>query len=404
MKNDKNLLFVTEESINGVFTVINSLIESWPEKEHQGTTIYLLSNKGHWGKDQLLEMSKRRSFIILDCPIYTASDLNNKIKNFNKPSKLIMKAAFKIFLPVYSIWAIPKLMYLLKSSNITSIYSHNGGHPGGFLPRAAIYAGKLSFIKNVFLIIHNYPAPRKIWMYSYLRDKLISFCSTRIISVSHAVAKSLTTSCRFSQSIQVIHNGISSEKKSIDLKITQQPIWFGSKNVIGFIGELVERKGIHILIEALSQTRLDYKLVIYGVGDKNYTEKLKELVVKNDMQKKVFFEGYNQYAPHYLKDFTLLALPSIAFESLPMTILEAMKHSKAVICSNVGGTTEMVDNNVTGIVVAPGEVLDLKEAIERLLSNPKLTTDMGNRGFIKFNDCFNVIQVAQKYNNLNMDL
>ena len=402
MNKDKNLLFVTEESINGVFTVINSLIESWPEKENQGTTIYLLSNKGHWGKSQLLEMSKSKSFSILDCPIYTASDLNNKIKNFNKASKLIMKAAFKIFLPFYSIWAIPKLMYLLKSRNITSIYSHNGGHPGGFLPRAAIYAGKLSFIKNVFLIIHNYPAPRKIWIYSYLRDKLIAFCSSKIISVSYAVSKSLTTSCYFSKDIQIIHNGIPVEKKSIDLKISQQPRWIGSKNIIGFIGELVERKGIHILIEALSQISLDYKLVIYGVGDENYTKKLKELVIRKKMKNKVFFEGYNQYAPHYLKDFTLLALPSIAFESLPMTILEAMKHSKAVVCSDVGGTTEMVDNNLTGIVVKPGEILDLKNAIEKLLSNPKLTMDMGNRGFIKFNNSFNVIQVAQKYNNLNL--
>ena len=80
-----------------------------------------------------------------------------------------------------------------------------------------------------------------------------------------------------------------------------------------------------------------------------------------------------------LEQASCLALPSYG-EGLPLVILEAMAAGKPVVATTVGGIPEVARDGVEGLLVAPGDVDALEEALDRLLSDRGLRTSLGARG------------------------
>jgi glycosyltransferase involved in cell wall biosynthesis len=83
-----------------------------------------------------------------------------------------------------------------------------------------------------------------------------------------------------------------------------------------------------------------------------------------------------------------------------MVILEAMKHSKPVICSNFGGMKEIVENKVTGLVVPSGDSISLAIALKKLLKNRNLRIKMGKSGYQRLNNQFRANQMAREYDKI----
>jgi glycosyltransferase involved in cell wall biosynthesis len=61
-------------------------------------------------------------------------------------------------------------------------------------------------------------------------------------------------------------------------------------------------------------------------------------------------------------------------------VIEAMAYGVAAIVTDVGGSPELVENEVSGIVVRPGDAAALAQAVLRLQQNPDLTRELGRRG------------------------
>ena len=74
----------------------------------------------------------------------------------------------------------------------------------------------------------------------------------------------------------------------------------------------------------------------------------------------------------------LFVLPSLT-EALPTVIAEAMAAGLPVVATDVGGTSEMVDER-TGIVVEPGDADRLAAAVSTLLAQPSEAASLGNAG------------------------
>jgi glycosyltransferase involved in cell wall biosynthesis len=70
-------------------------------------------------------------------------------------------------------------------------------------------------------------------------------------------------------------------------------------------------------------------------------------------------------------------LPSECYENFPMSALEAFSLGKPVIGSNLGGITEIIDDNINGLLFTPGDRDDLAKKIANLLDNPDKTREMG---------------------------
>ena len=83
-----------------------------------------------------------------------------------------------------------------------------------------------------------------------------------------------------------------------------------------------------------------------------------------------------------------------------MVILEAMKHKKAVICTDHGGMKEVVEDGVTGLVVPSGDEIFLAQAITKLLLNPNIGSEMGKAGYQRLNRLFTSDIMAAHYDSL----
>lgn len=127
-----------------------------------------------------------------------------------------------------------------------------------------------------------------------------------------------------------------------------------------YVGRLSEEKGIEELVEAAA----GLPLVVVGDGP------LRDLVPAA-----VGFVPRDDLGPYYERA-AVVCVPSRR-EGYGVTAREAMAYGRAVVTTGVGGLADAIDDEVTGLVVPPGDTAALREALERLLSNPGLRERLG---------------------------
>lgn len=150
--------------------------------------------------------------------------------------------------------------------------------------------------------------------------------------------------------------------------------------VVGMIGRLHPVKGHTFLLAALArlrQTCADVHLLI--VGDGALRPALVSQVAAEGLVTAVTFTGTRADIPDILAALDIVALPSL-WEGLPNVVLEAMAAAKPVVATAVGGTPEVVVSGVTGLLVPPGDVAALAEALAALLADPARARTMGVAG------------------------
>ena len=87
-----------------------------------------------------------------------------------------------------------------------------------------------------------------------------------------------------------------------------------------------------------------------------------------------------------------------------MSIVEAMAMEVPVIGTNVGGIPEVVDDGKTGIIVPPGNIDALCEAIKYLIQNPGIRFQMGKNGRVKVLEKFTIEENVRKTEDVFLSL
>ncbi|HVT88207.1 MAG TPA: glycosyltransferase family 4 protein [Tepidisphaeraceae bacterium] len=205
---------------------------------------------------------------------------------------------------------------------------------------------------------------------------LLSACDARLIAVSEAVKLYTLEHLKMhTTDIQVVRNGVAVETARPELPDTRQ------RFTIGAAGRLVSEKGLDGLIRAIGLLRsegVDIHLMIAGEGSqKAHLEELtRELELNND----VTFLGRVYDMTAFYEHIDTFVLPSISTEGMPLTILEAMSSHLPVVATNIPGIGEVVEHDQTGLLVPPGNIPALANAIVILARNPQLCRQMGMRG------------------------
>jgi glycosyltransferase involved in cell wall biosynthesis len=150
-----------------------------------------------------------------------------------------------------------------------------------------------------------------------------------------------------------------------------------------FVGRLVERKGVHVLLEALA--RLPDRIRLDIVGDGPERERLKALAQRLGISGRVAFHGF---APDEMLRALLgwcdaLVLPAVVdakgdVEGLGVVLLEAMSFGKPVIASAAGGITDIVRDGENGLLVPPADPAALARAIDSLAGDPETARRFGS--------------------------
>ena len=143
------------------------------------------------------------------------------------------------------------------------------------------------------------------------------------------------------------------------------------------VGRLIFNKGNQYLLAALQQLSSHgraFRLVI--VGDGPMRAALVRQTSELGLDRMVSFVGRRDDVPELLRTADIYVRPSLT-ESMPMGVLEAMSSGLAVIASDVGATSEIINPGRNGLMVAPRSVTDLRSALERLLDDATLRARLG---------------------------
>lgn len=165
--------------------------------------------------------------------------------------------------------------------------------------------------------------------------------------------------------------------------------------VVGCVANWRPRKGVELLIAACE--RLDPALQVHLVlvGDMG-SSNLNKRVSASPIADRIHVLGERPDAPAVAAGFDVAVLPAIKREGLPKTVIEAMASGVATIASRVGGVEELIEDGRSGIIVPPGDVSALAEAIVRLHDEPDLRAELGRHGQERIRTSFRLEDTIEK--------
>ncbi len=154
-----------------------------------------------------------------------------------------------------------------------------------------------------------------------------------------------------------------------------------------FVGRLVERKGVDVLLRAAKILEGDRRLVVRIVGGGPEKEFLEAESRRLGTERTVSFEGVvtAEAIQGFFTRCDALVLPAIVTasgdtEGLGVVLIEAMGYGKPVIASSAGGITDIVSDGETGLLVPPGNADALAGAIRRAMDHPEELAAIAARG------------------------
>lgn len=223
------------------------------------------------------------------------------------------------------------------------------------------------------------------------------------ISISRLVSESLT-SVYGVKNIPLILNGIPVEyyqKANINREEWREKEGFQKEDFLFVnIARLAPQKNQALLIEAFAKgpARHDNsKLIIVGDGEER--ERLEEITKLHRLEEKVYFLGIRTDIPDILNASDVFVLSS-DWEGNPLSVMEAMAAGKPVIATSVGGVPELIQNNITGILVPPKNVNAFSKAMLMLIENKDLCQKLGEKAKEVAEKEFDISVMVKKYEKL----
>lgn len=160
--------------------------------------------------------------------------------------------------------------------------------------------------------------------------------------------------------------------------------------VILSVGELNKNKNHEVIIKAIAKLKnKNIQYVLCGLGPLN--SYLMELAEKLGITEQVKFLGFRNDISEIYKAADLFAFPSYR-EGLSLSLMEAMVSGLPVVCSDIRGNTDLIENGKGGYLVKPDNIHGWVTAIERIINGDKLDMSNINSQNIKDYDLASVIE------------
>ncbi len=237
-----------------------------------------------------------------------------------------------------------------------------------------------------------------------LYERIDRFClrwMDRVVGVSEAQAEKVRKAGVRPDLVRVIHNAVDPDRFSAPdpryrgklLKYFRGP----KTRIIGAAGRLSPEKGFSVLVKAAERVvredpSVGFILFGEGAGRAALLEQIKEAGLAGSF----IVVGFRRDLDRFIPFFDILALPSFT-EGLPNVVLEACAANVPVVATKVGGTPEVVEDGVNGLLVPPGDADALAGRLLELVASEERMRDMGLSGRQRVVEQFSFAAQADRY-------
>lgn len=218
--------------------------------------------------------------------------------------------------------------------------------------------------------------------------RLAGHLARRIIAISDHVAHVLAEARVVPWSrIRVVHYGIDSEGWSVaDDDVAQERRSLGvapGNIVVGIASRLVCGKGHEVLLRAFAKAaRREVGLQLLIAGDGPNRPQVEAVARSEGISDRVSFLGYRDRMERFMAACDIVVFPTQPElgEGFGLAALEAMAAGKPVVATRVASLPEVVADGVSGVLVEPGDIDGLGDALVRLAVDDRLRSRLGEAG------------------------
>jgi glycosyltransferase involved in cell wall biosynthesis len=231
-------------------------------------------------------------------------------------------------------------------------------------------------------------------------DRRLAPWTDRVVGNSNAVVEFYRQAGIAEDRLAMIPSGIADEEPPPDSDPAAVRAEFGfgpGDPLVLFVGRLAPQKAVGDLIDAcdlLQHVEPNMRTLI--VGDGPLRDRLRTIAHAYQLDDRVKFLGHRDDVPRLLAAADLLVLPSL-YEGLPNVVLEAMRFRKPVVATAAPGTTEVVDDGVTGRLVPMRDPPALAKAIRELVRDPEQARRMGEAGRARVEAEFRASTMVERF-------
>jgi len=217
---------------------------------------------------------------------------------------------------------------------------------------------------------------KKLNSYNAMKYKLSKV--RKIFAVSHAVQKRMEESgnIRDKSKFFVFHGMLDEVQFEVVSTLREELGLTNSDKVVGIVTNESDIKGADFLLKAhekMVKSGKEQKLVLAGVSG----EYVKRYIQDEKVLSTIFPLGFRRDIPNILKGLDLFVFTSRGEEALGLTIAEAQMAGVPVVVMQSGGSAEIVREGVTGFIIEKGNVEQLVEKLDWMLSHNEERVLMG---------------------------
>jgi glycosyltransferase involved in cell wall biosynthesis len=210
----------------------------------------------------------------------------------------------------------------------------------------------------------------------HLAVALANRLAARVIANSKATAEAFVRSGGKAERVRVVYNGMDpapfDSVTLAEVENLKKELGVAGSPVIGAFSRLAPWKGQHVLLEALTRLPGVHTLLVGEAlfGEHAYARALRERAEELGVADRVHFLGFREDVPRLMRLSDVVVHASVTSEPFGRMIVEGMLALRPVVASRAGGTAEIVEDGVSGILVPPGDASALSNALAGLLADP----------------------------------
>lgn len=239
---------------------------------------------------------------------------------------------------------------------------------------------------------------RRVKFWNKFHEKRALLNADALLSVSQYTAEVTKDLFSLNRNFEIIPNCIDINNFSSDNSVATQ------ENTILYFGTLIRKKGsleLPLIFNEVFRYNKEAKLILIGkdasdiISGNSSTWEMMQLLFDKDALQNVDYFGSIPYdeIKQFISSATVCVFPTFA-EALPVSWIEAMAMQKAIVASNIGWATEVIDDTVNGFLVNPKDHEDYAQKIIELLKNQSLRHQLGVEARKKVVQKFSIEVVA----------